>query len=120
MGKRLAEIRERVLLWQLAPVLLVPVVTLGFAPFTAQLAETPLKIEMYSDYATWAVVAALVYLFGLIFGMVFLARRKKSLAVLVVALSTLIGHKLFYPGIILWPGGVLHTTLPSRSALCQA
>jgi 4-amino-4-deoxy-L-arabinose transferase-like glycosyltransferase len=98
MGKRLAEIRERVLLWQLAPVLLVPVVTLGFAPFTAQLAETPLKIEMFRDYATWAVVAALVLLFGLISGMVLLARRKKSLAVLVVALSSLIGVQIVLSG----------------------
>ncbi|MBK8570791.1 MAG: glycosyltransferase family 39 protein [Nitrosomonadales bacterium] len=98
MGKRLAEIRERTLLWQLAPILLVPLATLGFAPFTAQLAETPLKIEMYSDYAIWAVVAALVYLFGLISAMMLLVRRKKSLAVLVVALSTLIGAQIILSG----------------------
>ena len=98
MGKRLAEIRERILLWQLAPVLLVPVVTLGFAPFTELLAETPLKIEMYRDYATWVVVAALILLFGLISGMVLLARKKKSLAVLVVALSSLIGVQIVLSG----------------------
>ena len=98
MGKRLAEMRERVLLWQLAPVLLVPVVTLGFAPFTELLAESPLKIEMYRDYATWAVVAALVLLFGLISGMVLLTRKKKSLAVLVVALSSLIGVQIVLSG----------------------
>jgi len=98
MGKRLAEMRERLLLWQLAPVLLVPMATLGFAPFTDLLAETPLKIEMYRDYATWAVVAALVLLFGLISGMVLLARRKKSLAVLVVALSSLIGVQIVLSG----------------------
>jgi 4-amino-4-deoxy-L-arabinose transferase-like glycosyltransferase len=98
MGKRLAEMRERVLLWQLAPVLLVPIVTLGFAPFTEMLAETPLKIEMYRDYATWAVVAALVLLFGLISGMVLLTRRKKSLAVLVLALSSLIGVQIVLSG----------------------
>ena len=98
MGKRLAEIRERVLLWQLAPALLVPVATLGFAPFTAQLAKTPLQIEMYRDYATWAVVAALVILFGLISGMMLLTRNKKSLAVLVVALSSLIGAQIVLSG----------------------
>ncbi len=98
MGKRLAEIRERVLLWQLTPALLVPVATLGFAPFTAQLAKTPLQIEMYRDYATWAVVAALVILFGLISGMVLLTRNKKSLAVLVVALSSLIGAQIVLSG----------------------
>jgi 4-amino-4-deoxy-L-arabinose transferase-like glycosyltransferase len=98
MGKRLAEMRERVLLWQIAPVLLVPVVTLGFAPFTELLAESPLKIEMYRDYATWAVVAALVLLFGLISGMVLLTRQKKSLAVLVVALSSLIGVQIVLSG----------------------
>lgn len=98
MGKRLAEMRERVLLWQIAPVLLVPVVTLGFAPFTELLAESPLKIEMYRDYATWAVVAALVLLFGLISGMVLLTRKKKSLAVLVVALSSLIGVQIVLSG----------------------
>jgi len=98
MGKRLAEIRERVLLWQLAPALLAPVAALGFAPFTAQLAKTPLEIEMYRDYATWAVVAALVILFGLISGMVLLTRNKKSLAVLVVALSSLIGAQIVLSG----------------------
>lgn len=98
MGKRLAEIRERVLLWQLSPALLAPVAVLGYAPFTAQLAGTPLQIEMYRDYATWAVVAALVILFGLISGMVLLARRKKPLAVLVVALSCLIGAQIALSG----------------------
>jgi 4-amino-4-deoxy-L-arabinose transferase-like glycosyltransferase len=98
MGKRLAEMREQTLRWQLAPILLVPLATLGFVPFTDRFAETPLKVEMFRDYATWAAVAALVLLLGLISGMVLLSRRKKSLAVLVVALSSLIGVQIVVSG----------------------
>ena len=77
MGKRLAQMRERVLLWQLIPVLLLVVLMMGVLPFAERFANTPLKAQMYGDYAVWLGIAALIWLLGLILGMVFLWQGKK-------------------------------------------
>ena len=98
MGKRLAEMHERVLLWQLAPVLLVPIAILGFAPFTAKLADSPLKVDMYSDYAVWVSVAATVLLLGLLVGIKLLAHKRKPLAILIIALSSLVSAQIILSG----------------------
>ena len=98
MGKRLAEMRERVLLWQLAPVALLTALALIFLPYAVRLADTPLKIQMYGDYAIWLAVALLIWLCGLVAGMLLLARSKKPLAVLVLALGSLLAAQIGLSG----------------------
>ncbi len=103
MGKQLAEMNTRRLFWQIAPMLPLTLLALGFAPFTARLADTPLQLQGYSAYAWWLTAAALVWLLGVIAALVLLRRPKavplgvrdhKFAAVLVLALSTLLAAQL--------------------------
>ena len=50
MGKQLAEMKGRRLFWMTIPSLVVVAILLGFAPFVARTADTPLQMQMYSDY----------------------------------------------------------------------
>jgi len=94
MGKQLAAMNRRKLFWLIAPVLPLTLLCLGFAPFAAKLADTPLQVQGYSAYSAWLVAAALVWSLGVIAALVLLRRRNsaethKFVAVLVLSLSTL-------------------------------
>src|ERR1039457_1560053 len=91
MGKQLATMNARRLFWLIAPVLPLTLLALGFAPFAARLADTPLQVQGYGDYANWLVAAALLWLLGVIGALVLLRRpqvvkESKLVAVLVLAL----------------------------------
>jgi len=99
MGKQLATMNARRLFWLIAPVLPLTLLALGFAPFTARLADTPLQVQGYGEYAYWLVAAALVWLLGVIAALVLLRRpqvvkESKLVAVLVLALSSLLAAQL--------------------------
>ena len=99
MGKQLAEMNARRLFWLIAPILPLTLLGLGFAPFTAKLADTPLQVQGYSAYAGWLVAAALVWSLGVIAALVLLRRPQavkdsKFAAVLVLALSSLLAAQL--------------------------
>ena len=99
MGKQLAEMNTRRLFWLIAPILPVTLLGLGFAPFTARLADTPLQLQGYSAYAWWLVAAAVVWSLGVITALVLLRRQNavkehKFAAVLVLAISTLLAAQL--------------------------
>ena len=89
MGKQVAAMGERRLFWLIAPILPLALLALGLAPFTARLADTPLQVQMYGEYAGWLVAAALILSLGLIAALVLLRRHNKPAAVLVLALSSL-------------------------------
>ena len=95
MGKQLAAMNMRRLFWQVAPVLPLTLLALGFAPFAARLADTPLQQQGYSAYSAWLVAASLVWSLGVIAALIMLRRpnaveRHKFTAVLVLSLSTLV------------------------------
>jgi 4-amino-4-deoxy-L-arabinose transferase-like glycosyltransferase len=94
MGKQLAGMSERRLFWLVAPVLPLALLALGLAPFTARTADTPLQQQMYGEYANWLAAAALILLSGVIAALFLLRRSNKPLAVLVLALSSLIAAQL--------------------------
>jgi 4-amino-4-deoxy-L-arabinose transferase-like glycosyltransferase len=99
MGKQLAVMNSRRLFWLIAPVLPLTLLALGFAPFAARLADTPLQVQGYGEYAYWLVAAALVWSLGVIAALVLLRRpntvkEHKPAAVLVLALSTLLAAQL--------------------------
>jgi len=98
MGKRIAEMRARVLFWQVTPAILVALALLGLALNVGQLADTPGQIELYPHYGPWLVVAALVSLAGLSTGMLLLWREKKPVAVAVLALSALLSAQIALSG----------------------
>ncbi len=98
MGKQLAAMSERRAFWLVTPMLplaVLAVLGMGFASlYMDKLADTPLQHQMYSDYAQWLLAASLIWLLGVIAGLGLLRRTNKPLAVLVLALSTLIAAQL--------------------------
>jgi 4-amino-4-deoxy-L-arabinose transferase-like glycosyltransferase len=87
MGKQIAEMKARRLFWLIVPAFAVAVILLGLAPFTAKTADTPLQVQMYSDYAVWLVVAAAVWVAGSGTALWLLRRENKLVAVVVLAFS---------------------------------
>ena len=98
MGKRIAEMRERVLFWQLIPALLIPLALLWLALNLGRLADTPNQAELYPHYAPWLATAAAVSLCGLLGGMALLWRGRKFVAVLVLSLGALLTAQIGLSG----------------------
>ncbi|HEU0234612.1 MAG TPA: glycosyltransferase family 39 protein [Gallionella sp.] len=98
MGKRIAEMRGRVLLWQVAPAIPVALLLLGLALNVDKFADTPNQAGLYPHYGMWLVAAALVSLAGLLAGMLLLWREKKPVAVGVLALSALLAAQIGLSG----------------------
>src|SRR3989338_3885560 len=98
MGRRIAEMRARILCWQVAPAIPVALVLLVLALNVDKFADTPGQIELYPHYGSWLVVAALVSLGGLLTGMLLLWREKKPSAVVVLALSALLSAQVGLSG----------------------
>ena len=99
MGKQLVEMSSRKLFWMIAPMLPLTLLAVGFAPFTARLADTPLQLQGYGEYAYWLVCAAVVWLFGVITALFLLRtntfkKHNKPAAVLILALSTLLAAQI--------------------------
>ncbi|MDD5300041.1 MAG: glycosyltransferase family 39 protein [Gallionella sp.] len=98
MGKRIAGMRARVLLWQVAPVVPVALLLLGLAVNVDKLADTPSQAELYPHYGEWLVVAAMIMLTGLLTGMLLLWLEMKSIAVAILALSALLSAQIGLSG----------------------
>ncbi|MBI3901895.1 MAG: glycosyltransferase family 39 protein [Nitrosomonadales bacterium] len=98
MGKQLVTMDARRLFWQIAPLLPLALLGLVLAPFTAKLADTPLQVQGYSAYATWLFLAALVWVVGMIAALLLLRRRNKLVAVLSLALSSLLAAQIATSG----------------------
>ncbi len=103
MGKQLATMSSNRLFWLIAPMLPLTLLGLGFAPFTARLADTPLQVQGYGEYADWLVAAALIWTMGVIAALVLLRRpffgtAHKLVAVIVLALSSLLAGQLITSG----------------------
>ena len=99
MGKRIAEMRARVLFWQIVPVVLFALVWLMLAANAGKFADTPLQAELYPKFGAWLVAASLVWLLGIVAALALLRRQNvvgthKPVAVLVLALSTLFAAQL--------------------------
>ncbi|MDP2693314.1 MAG: glycosyltransferase family 39 protein [Gallionella sp.] len=98
MGKRIAEMRGRVLFWQVAPAIPVALLLLGLALNVDKFADTPNQMELYPHYGPWLVVAALASLAGLLAGMLLLWRERKPVAVVVLALGALLSAQIGLSG----------------------
>ncbi|HET7831527.1 MAG TPA: glycosyltransferase family 39 protein [Gallionella sp.] len=98
MGKRIAEMRPRVLLWEIAPAVLAAIALLVLALNVGKLADTPNQMELYPHYTIWLAGAALVMLAGLVMGMALLWQSRKPLAVIVLALSALLSAQIALSG----------------------
>lgn len=99
MGIQLSAMANSRLFWMIAPMLPLTLLAVGFAPFTARLADTPLQLQGYSAYAYWLTAAALVWLTGVIAALLMLRRphaykSPKLPALLVLAFSTVLAAQL--------------------------
>jgi hypothetical protein len=99
MGKQLAGMSARRLFWLVVPSLIVAGILLGSIPFVAKMAaDTPLQLQMYSDFSVWLFVAAAIWFVG-VFAALWLLRREKSMvAVIVLACSSLVFTQLATAG----------------------
>ncbi|MDZ4202800.1 MAG: glycosyltransferase family 39 protein [Gallionella sp.] len=98
MGRRIAEMRERVLFWQIAPAILFALVLIGIGLNLGNMADTPNQAELYPRYTPWLVAAGLMSLVGLLGGMALLWREKKLQALLVLALTALLSAQIGLSG----------------------
>lgn len=98
MGKRVAEMTTGRLLWLVAPNLPLLLVGLWLTQFSARLAETPMREQMYGQYAVWVAAALLLWSLGMAAALVLLRRGSKELAVAVLSLSSLIAVQLGMSG----------------------
>ena len=94
MGKQLVGIDARRLFWLIAPILPLMLLALGFAPFAARLADTPLQVQVYGEYAAWLIAASLILSLGVAIALVLLRRGTKPVAMLVLSFSFLIAAQL--------------------------
>ncbi|MFZ3017569.1 MAG: glycosyltransferase family 39 protein [Gallionella sp.] len=98
MGKRIADMRERTLFWQVAPAIPFALVLIVIGLKLPGMADTPNQAELYPHYTAWLVTAGLVSLTGLLAGMALLWRAKKQPAVLVLALTALLSAQVGLSG----------------------
>ncbi len=99
MGKQIAEMNARRLFWLVAPALPLMLASAGLAPLATRLAETPTRVQMYSEFAHWMIAALLIWSLGVAAAMILLRRANavkghKQLAVLVLALASLLAMQI--------------------------
>lgn len=108
MGKQLTTMTARRLFWLVLPVLLLGMLGLGLAPFTAHTADTAQQQQLYGEYAVWLVASALVWVVGVGAGLFLLHKRRKLVAVFTLASSCLLAAQIGTSG--------YNTIAPERSA----
>lgn len=94
MGKQLAEMTAHRVFWLLVPVLPVLLALLGVAAYSDRFADTPVQQEMYGAYAVWLGVAVVIWLAGLAVALRGLRRGSKGVAIVVLALATLLATQI--------------------------
>jgi 4-amino-4-deoxy-L-arabinose transferase-like glycosyltransferase len=98
MGQRIAQMKERVLFWQIAPVVPVAVLFLVLAFSVGKFADTPNQMALYPHYSIWLVGASVLLLSGLAGGMALLWRGRKTAAVLVLSVASLLAVQVGVSG----------------------
>jgi len=98
MGRQMAGMESRRLFWLVAPVLPLLLLGAGLVKFLAKRADTPLREQMYGEYALWVMAALLLMSLGVAVALALLRRNRKQAAVLVLALSSLLAVQLGLSG----------------------
>lgn len=89
MGIRLTQMRERVLMWQLVPVIPILLVLIGVVLNVRRFADTPLQAELYPQYAVWLIVGLGTLLLGVIVAIWLLKCKHKLSAVILLSFCSL-------------------------------
>ena len=98
MGRRLVEIRERLLFWYMAAALPFALALLVVSFNVARFADTPNQKELYPHYEAWLVSASLILLAGILAGMMLLWKNSKLPAVIIISIASLIATQLGVSG----------------------
>ncbi len=98
MGRRIVEMRERTLFWQVAAAIPFALALMAIGLKLPGMADTPNQAELYPHYTPWLIAAGLVSLAGLLGGMALLWRGKKHVAVPVLALTALLSAQVGLSG----------------------
>jgi len=98
MAVRLTRIREQVLMWELLPVIPMLLILIGFALNIARFADTPQQAELYPQYANWLIGGVSILVIGVICAVMLLKRQQKTIAVLVLAFSSLLCGQISLSG----------------------
>ncbi len=98
MGRRLVEIRARLLFWYVATALPFAAVLLAVSLNVARFADTPNQKELYPHYEAWLVTASLILISGILIGMMLLWKNRKMPAVIIIAIASLLAAQLGVSG----------------------
>ena len=103
MGKQIAEMNARRLFWLVVPILPLLLLGIGLTPFASRLADTPMRVQMYSDFAVWVAAAMLLWSLGMVVALVLLRRpnsvkEHKLVAVMVLSITSLVAVQLGMSG----------------------
>lgn len=98
MGQRIAQMKERVLFWQIAPVVPVALLFLVLAFGVEKFADTPNQMALYPHYGIWLVSASLLLLTGVLGGMALLWRGRKTAAVMLLSVASLLAVQVGVSG----------------------
>lgn len=98
MGKRLTEIREKVLIWQLIPILPVAGVFIWMGLNVDRFADTVLQKSLYPNYQPWLITGAGALLIGVLMAITLLLKHRKPAAVLTLSLSALLMAQISLTG----------------------
>jgi hypothetical protein len=85
-------------MWELLPVIPMLLILIGFAANISKFADTPLQAELYPQYAVWLILGVAILLAGVVLALVLLKRERKTVAVLVLALSSLLCAQISLSG----------------------
>ncbi len=98
MGRRMVEIRERLLFWYLTAPLPFGLALLAVSFNVARFADTPNQKELYPHYEIWLVSASLILLAGILAGMMQLWKNRKLPAVIIISIAALLATQLGVSG----------------------
>ena len=98
MGQRMVQIRGRVLMWQLVPVIPVLLVLIVTAANIGRFADTPLQAKLYPQYAVWLISGVSILLSGVLLAIWLLKRERKLTAVALLAFSALLCAQISLSG----------------------
>ena len=98
MAVRLTRIRERVLMWELLPVIPMLLILIGFALNIDRFADTPQQAELYPQYANWLIGGVSILVVGVLLAALLLKRQQKTVSVVVLAMSSLLCAQISLSG----------------------
>ncbi len=98
MGERLTRVSGKVLFWQTMPMALLATAALALSPFVVRLASPEVPLPLYEKYRVWLIIAAILWLGGVLTTMALSRRGKIKPALIVLAATGLIYAQLIISG----------------------